>query len=146
MTIKGFGMGRKIVVATICSLFVVFALIVIQFYYFKYLLRRHRAMLYGLRTQVAPNVVNSTEPPKLGLDPLVIASLPKFAFKLSTQLDHLGEPVECSVCLTTIVEDAVVRLLPDCNHMFHVECIDMWLWSHTTCPICRTVPEPTGLA
>lgn len=29
------------------------------------------------------------------------------------------------------------RDLPKCHHGFHVECIDMWLSSHTNCPICR---------
>ena len=38
--------------------------------------------------------------------------------------------------------EAMVKLLPNCKHMFHVECIDMWLNSNTTCPICRTLAEP----
>lgn len=29
------------------------------------------------------------------------------------------------------------RCLPKCGHGFHVECIDMWLSSHSNCPICR---------
>ncbi|KAF2305207.1 hypothetical protein GH714_003071 [Hevea brasiliensis] len=85
----------------------------------------------------------TVEPPKVGLDPLIIASFPTVAYKPTNQqeLNH-GEPIECSVCLGTIVEDAMVRILPNCKHMFHVECIDMWLGSNTTCPICRTVAEP----
>jgi E3 ubiquitin-protein ligase ATL41 len=31
----------------------------------------------------------------------------------------------------------MVRRLPLCKHLYHVECIDMWLASHTTCPPCR---------
>ncbi|KNA04688.1 hypothetical protein SOVF_197360 [Spinacia oleracea] len=34
-------------------------------------------------------------------------------------------------------EGEKARLLPKCNHGFHVECIDMWFQSHSTCPLCR---------
>jgi hypothetical protein len=34
-------------------------------------------------------------------------------------------------------------LLPQCSHAFHPDCIDTWLFSHTTCPICRTSLAPT---
>ncbi|KHN31506.1 E3 ubiquitin-protein ligase ATL6 [Glycine soja] len=30
-----------------------------------------------------------------------------------------------------------LRLLPKCNHVFHPHCIDSWLTSHVTCPVCR---------
>ena len=37
----------------------------------------------------------------------------------------------------------VLRLLL-CKHLYHVKCIDMWLASHTTCPLCRADVEPLG--
>ncbi|KAK6153534.1 hypothetical protein DH2020_013173 [Rehmannia glutinosa] len=39
--------------------------------------------------------------------------------------------------LDPVSEGEKARLLPKCNHGFHLECIDMWLQSHSTCPLCR---------
>jgi hypothetical protein len=47
----------------------------------------------------------------------------------------------CSICLSDYKESEVVRLIPDCDHMFHAVCIDQWLRSHATCPICRISPQ-----
>jgi hypothetical protein len=42
----------------------------------------------------------------------------------------------CSVCLTVLGLDQVVRVLP-CHHVFHLNCIDEWLTQAATCPDCR---------
>ncbi|XP_028118732.1 RING-H2 finger protein ATL57-like [Camellia sinensis] len=44
----------------------------------------------------------------------------------------------CTICLSEFLEGESVRVLPKCLHPFHVPCIDMWLYSHSNCPICRT--------
>ncbi|KAJ6433075.1 hypothetical protein OIU84_020162 [Salix udensis] len=40
----------------------------------------------------------------------------------------------------------VLRLLPDCGHVFHLKCVDCWIRRHPTCPICRnscsSMPTP----
>lgn len=48
----------------------------------------------------------------------------------------------CSICLSDYTESEVVRVMPDCGHMFHAVCIDQWLRRHATCPLCRTSPIP----
>ncbi|GMY36384.1 ring-h2 finger protein atl52 [Fagus crenata] len=45
---------------------------------------------------------------------------------------------ECAVCLSVFEEGEEVRNLPRCKHTFHAMCIDMWLYSHSDCPLCRT--------
>ncbi|KAE8659680.1 Nudix hydrolase 15 [Hibiscus syriacus] len=146
---RGFGVSRKLIVAAIASLLGVVIIIILLHLYTRYLLRRQerrrRAALNLPRTRIAAFYETSImNPPKSGLDPLVLATLPMFTYKLTTsQVDDHDESMECSVCLGTITEESTVRLLPNCKHMFHVECIDTWLGSHTTCPICRTEAEPT---
>ncbi|KAI4333458.1 hypothetical protein L6164_018268 [Bauhinia variegata] len=44
---------------------------------------------------------------------------------------------ECPICLAEFEKGDKVRLLPQCNHGFHVWCIDKWLVSHSSCPNCR---------
>ncbi|CAI9758848.1 unnamed protein product [Fraxinus pennsylvanica] len=44
---------------------------------------------------------------------------------------------ECPICLGEFVEGEKIRVLPKCNHGFHVRCIDTWLVSHPSCPNCR---------
>ncbi|KAE8656263.1 putative DNA binding protein [Hibiscus syriacus] len=51
--------------------------------------------------------------------------------------EGLIEGTECSVCLNEFEEDETVRLLPKCNHAFHISCIDTWLRAHVNCPLCR---------
>ncbi|XP_059645464.1 RING-H2 finger protein ATL3-like [Cornus florida] len=68
-----------------------------------------------------------------GLDPSVLNSIPVIVF----HAEEFKEGLECSVCLSEISHGETARLLPKCNHGFHVDCIDMWFRSHSTCPICR---------
>ncbi|KAG9444886.1 hypothetical protein H6P81_016226 [Aristolochia fimbriata] len=54
----------------------------------------------------------------------------------------------CAVCLSEFKEGEDVRLMPECLHCFHAPCIDMWLYSHSSCPLCRTptlVSQPAGV-
>lgn len=56
------------------------------------------------------------------------------------------QSAECPVCLSEFEDNQELRTLPKCNHSFHVDCIDMWLYSHPSCPTCRTnaMPSPSS--
>ncbi|GMI87108.1 Arabidopsis Toxicos en Levadura 52 [Hibiscus trionum] len=49
----------------------------------------------------------------------------------------------CAVCLSQFEEDEAVKTLPGCSHSYHAPCIDMWLYSHSSCPMCRTDATPS---
>ncbi|KAL2933541.1 RING-H2 finger protein ATL3 [Bienertia sinuspersici] len=68
-----------------------------------------------------------------GLDLAALQSLPLVVYNPK----DFKEGLECAVCLSEVSEGEKARLLPKCNHGFHVECIDMWFQSHSTCPLCR---------
>ncbi|XP_021729349.1 RING-H2 finger protein ATL63-like [Chenopodium quinoa] len=77
-----------------------------------------------------------------GLDLTVIDLIPTFVYGPVSEGRSGGEgykgvALECAICLSMFEEGEVGRSLPRCSHAFHMECIDMWLFSHSTCPICR---------
>ncbi|XP_060193674.1 RING-H2 finger protein ATL46-like [Lycium barbarum] len=71
-----------------------------------------------------------------GLDQAFIDALPVFMYK---EVVGVGpkEPFDCAVCLCEFTEKDKLRLLPTCSHAFHINCIDTWLLSNSTCPLCR---------
>lgn len=46
----------------------------------------------------------------------------------------------CSICLEDYDDTDMLRLLPQCGHLFHLACIDPWLLVQPTCPVCRSSP------
>jgi E3 ubiquitin-protein ligase ATL10/75/76/77/78 len=84
--------------------------------------------------------------PDKGLDKSVIEALPVVTYgadSLKSFLDPAGG-TECVVCLSEFAPGEKIRLLPDCHHGFHLACIDTWLLTHTTCPVCRRSVLPAS--
>ncbi|AQL03766.1 RING-H2 finger protein ATL39 [Zea mays] len=80
-----------------------------------------------------------------GLSAAAIAAVaPAFPYKAAASA--LGEAAQCAVCLEGMKDGEAARRLPTCSHAFHASCIDMWLDSHATCPVCRShvVPQKAG--
>lgn len=77
-----------------------------------------------------------------GLDQAFIDALPVFLYK---EIVGLKEPFDCAVCLCEFSELDKLRLLPTCSHAFHIDCIDTWLLSNSTCPLCRGTLYSPGL-
>ncbi|CAI0394111.1 unnamed protein product [Linum tenue] len=74
-----------------------------------------------------------------GVDQSFIDTLPIFLYDsiVGGPADK-SAPFDCAVCLCEFAGDDKLRLLPKCSHAFHMECIDTWLLSHSTCPLCRS--------
>ncbi|XP_074375820.1 RING-H2 finger protein ATL3 [Apium graveolens] len=131
----------KIMVVAIIVLFVVIAFVVFLHLYAKWywrhlgqrgnsITRRQRRVDFAGGHHV---VTAATALRGHGLDPSFLKALPVVLFSPRDFKDGL----ECSVCLSEVIQGEKTRILPKCNHGFHVHCIDMWFQSHSTCPICR---------
>ena len=48
---------------------------------------------------------------------------------------------ECTICLeNTTLERTKIT---DCKHTFHTECLEKWLTTNNSCPLCRTNINPS---
>lgn len=97
-------------------------------------------ILYSWHLRRSPNgtpVVPTGPQNSSGIDPEIIQSFPTFTY--SSVKDYRKEKygLECAICLVEFGDDDVLRLLTACCHVFHQECIDLWLEKHKTCPVCR---------
>ncbi|KAJ4728655.1 RING-H2 finger protein ATL29-like [Melia azedarach] len=93
---------------------------------------------WQLRQSPSGNVGNtSASPVNPGLDPSLIQAFPTFAYSTVKDFRREKYGLECAICLAEFEDDNMLRLLTVCYHVFHQECIDLWLESHKTCPVCR---------
>ncbi|CAF2164711.1 hypothetical protein YC2023_090649 [Brassica napus] len=87
-----------------------------------------------------PTTRRSYSPPRRhfnlprGLDSEAVRSLPVYRYTKSAK--HWIE--DCIICLSNFEEGETVKVIPHCGHLFHVDCVDKWLNSHVTCPLCRS--------
>lgn len=87
----------------------------------------------------AARLVAAKAPGKAGLEPSAIAALPTAAY----EEDEEAGCSECAICLGAMEKGDAVRVLPACAHdVFHVACVDTWLASSSSCPVCRASVEP----
>ncbi|EOA14725.1 hypothetical protein CARUB_v10028015mg [Capsella rubella] len=70
-----------------------------------------------------------------GVGQSLINAFPLFHYMTMIGLKH--KPLDCAVCLSEFKAEDELRLLPKCSHAFHVECIDTWILTNSTCPLCR---------
>ncbi|XVF57401.1 hypothetical protein PTKIN_Ptkin06aG0202500 [Pterospermum kingtungense] len=78
------------------------------------------------------------------LEASVIETFPTMVYS-DVKVHKIGKgALECAVCLNEFEDHETLRLIPKCDHVFHPDCIDAWLASHTTCPVCRAnlAPQP----
>ncbi|KFK35439.1 hypothetical protein AALP_AA5G284500 [Arabis alpina] len=139
-----YALNGKIMLASVIILFVAVILILCFHSYARWLFRRQNrrirrrisAHLRSLSAARDPTQSSSSLSP---LDPTVLEKIPIFVYSVKT---HKTPLEECSVCLSEFEEEDEGRVLPKCGHVFHVECIDTWFRSRSSCPLCRAPVQP----
>ncbi|XP_047063176.1 putative RING-H2 finger protein ATL49 [Lolium rigidum] len=139
--------GVLLIVAILAMVFFIFGLLNLLV---QNILRLRRARQRRLR--IAAGDVDGSSPTALqgqlqqlfhlhdaGVDQAFIDALPVFVYRaiLGAGKRKDVDPFDCAVCLCEFGMEDSLRLLPTCGHAFHVPCIDAWLLSHSTCPLCR---------
>ncbi|GAA0142322.1 hypothetical protein LIER_03249 [Lithospermum erythrorhizon] len=88
--------------------------------------------------------------PQNGLNKKDLESLPRISYdsnrksiatnsEICEEIESTEAVLECAICLTEYADGDEIRLLPQCGHKFHIQCIDKWLMSHSSCPSCRQI-------
>lgn len=68
-----------------------------------------------------------------GLKKETLSRIPVVVYKSGLHIPA----TDCPICIGEFKEGENVRILPRCNHGFHVKCIDKWLVLQSSCPTCR---------
>ncbi|KAL1197834.1 RING-H2 finger protein ATL5 [Cardamine amara subsp. amara] len=139
-----FALNGKIMIASVIILFVAVILILCFHSYARWLFRRQnrrirRRISAHLRSLAAARDPTQSSSSLSPLDPTVLEKIPIFVYSVKT---HKSPPEECSVCLSEFEEEDEGRVLPKCGHVFHVDCIDTWFRSRSSCPLCRAPVQP----
>ncbi|KAI4386906.1 hypothetical protein MLD38_004783 [Melastoma candidum] len=132
--------GKIMVLAIVVLLVVVVAVLFLHLYarWFQWRIMEEESSFHDRSSRRRRRFVfvpgqDPTTAPRRGLDLAVLRSIPVVVYRP----EDFEEGLECAVCLCDVIEDERTRILPKCNHGFHVGCIDMWFQSHSTCPLCR---------
>lgn len=98
-------------------------------------------------TRSAPAATISPEPQitTTGLDESTIESYEKVVLGESRRVPGPNNNGCCWICLSEYNSKETIRLIPECKHCFHADCIDEWLRINTTCPVCRNSPSPSPI-
>ncbi|KAL6899764.1 hypothetical protein ACP4OV_006422 [Aristida adscensionis] len=133
----------KLYQAFIFSVPVFFTFVLLLFFYLFYL-RRRRANWQSLRMRTSNLIRADNTRLECGLKKEVREMLPVVIFKES----FLIRETQCSVCLADYQPDERLQRIPPCGHTFHINCIDHWLSTNTTCPLCRVslLPAPKTIS
>ncbi|KAM7268553.1 hypothetical protein ACFE04_010719 [Oxalis oulophora] len=118
------------------SLFVM-AVVIFFLFIFCYLVLVLRGYIFAADSDQGANGGTNRSKTLQGLALVIIDTFPVFTYSKVKEIKIGRGALECAVCLSEFVNEDILRLMPICDHVFHRDCIDMWLSSHVTCPVCR---------
>ncbi|KAL5551575.1 hypothetical protein UlMin_001751 [Ulmus minor] len=127
----------KLYQAFIFSIPILFSIILFLLFYLFYLKRRASTVLSSSastrprRTHQTTTYVSS--PCQLDLKEEFKDKLPIVQFDEELK----KKDSQCCVCLGDFIIKEELLQVPSCKHVFHIDCIHLWIHTNTTCPLCR---------
>ncbi|PAN32917.2 hypothetical protein PAHAL_5G519600 [Panicum hallii] len=142
--------GRVLLTAVVILAILTVFFVLVRLLLYQFVARGRGGLTAGIRRSFG----SLGRSARRGLDASALAALPVTAYRRKPQQADDGGgsasaastsadgATECAVCLSELADGEKVRALPSCGHVFHVECVDAWLRSRTTCPVCRAEVRP----
>jgi len=91
-------------------------------------------------TSLLEMLMLSSEPEHRGADESTIEALPSEIIQehdsLTSTIPNESNREKCAICLECFQVGEKVRRLP-CSHVYHQACVDRWLRSNASCPVCK---------
>ncbi|RLM92122.1 RING-H2 finger protein ATL44-like [Panicum miliaceum] len=143
--------GRVLLTAVVILAILTVVFVLVRLLLYQFVARGRGGLTAGVRRSFG----SLGRSARRGLDASALAALPVTAYRRKPQQADDGGgsasaastsadgATECAVCLSELADGEKVRALPSCRHVFHVECVDAWLRSRTTCPVCRAEVRPS---
>ena len=144
--------GRVLLTAVVILAMLTVVFVLIRLLLYQFVARGRGSLTLGVRRSFGRRSVRH------GLDASALAALPVTTYRVRRADGGGGDggdgdgssasaaAADCAVCLSELADGEKVRALPGCSHVFHVDCIDAWLRSRTTCPVCRAEVRPKATA
>ncbi|KAL3813042.1 hypothetical protein ACJIZ3_014310 [Penstemon smallii] len=104
---------------------------IFSFYFILFLcviFGHHVTSFLNTSHQTQDRIIRSTSRVS-GVDKIVIKSLDKTVIEC---LKGSRDEIECAVCMAKFEDIEILKLLPKCKHLFHLDCIDLWLEEHSS--------------
>jgi hypothetical protein len=106
---------------------------------YHYLVEMNNQILQSLNDN-SPNVDNMTYEELLALEDQIGYVNKGFKKeeiqKIKSEKYNFDEVINCVICLDDIKKGEIIKKL-NCNHIFHINCIDTWLSKEKNCPFCK---------
>ncbi|XP_066313591.1 RING-H2 finger protein ATL39-like [Miscanthus floridulus] len=150
--------GRVLLTAVVILAMLTVVFVLIRLLLYQFVARGRGSLALGVRRSFGSFSRRSA---RHGLDASALATLPVTTYRVrkadgggggdgsssaSGSAAGMTSAADCAVCLSELADGEKVRALPGCGHVFHVDCVDAWLRSRTTCPVCRAEVRPKATA
>jgi len=126
-------------------LLLLFLSLIIRVCYVYMTLRRDQGDNDNMNNSTTPMMHNDQNNSLTGLPFSVIKSYHTFPYSKTNSVGTTCEhETTCAICIEDYQESEMLRMMPQCRHYFHRDCVDSWLKVNATCPVCRNSLKETG--